>query len=92
MANTIQMFIAGVALLVNSLLCLIMAFMSNLILAPIMGAFSKIVTGPQALPMSDIQYVIPYIWIVLILMEIVCIISFFVVASRSNEVAYEQYY
>jgi hypothetical protein len=86
------MFVAAVALIVNSLLIIIMAFMSNLILSPIIGAFGKLITSDQAIPMSDMTYIINSIWIILILMEIVCIISFAVVISRNNEVGYETYY
>jgi hypothetical protein len=92
MGSTIQMFTAGIALVVNTFLIIIMTWMSNLILAPIMGAFSKIITSPQAVPMSDMTYITQVIWVILILMEIVCVISFIVVASRNNEVSYETYY
>jgi hypothetical protein len=92
MGSTIQIFVAGIALVVNSFLILIMMFMSNLILAPIMSAFSKLVTSSQAIPMSDMTYIIQSIWIIMIIMEIVCVASFLVVISRNNEVGYETYY
>jgi hypothetical protein len=71
---------------------MIMAFLGNLILAPIINALSKFVTGPQAVPMSDMTWIVQSIWTILIIMEILCIISFLAVIGRSNEVGYDQYY
>jgi len=89
MGSTIQIFIALLALIVNTFVMIIMAFVSNIVIGPIMTVMSQFVTGPQAVPMSDMTWVIQSIWIILICMEIVCIISFLAVAARSNEVAYD---
>lgn len=90
MATTIELLISSIALVVNSFIILVFFFLGNLILAPIIGAFEKAVLGPQTIPMSDMTYIIPYIWAILLLMEIVCIISFLIVVARRNTV--EDYY
>jgi hypothetical protein len=92
MGSTIQIFIAGIALLVNTLVLIVMTFLSNIIMAPIIGAMGKFVTGNQAVPMSDMTWIIQVVWVTIALMEIVCIISFLAVVSRRNEVGYETYY
>jgi hypothetical protein len=92
MASTISVYIAGLALAVNSMLIGIMLFVGQVVLAPIIGVLTKFVTGNQAIPMSDVQFLFPSIWAILIIMEIVCAFSFVVVAFRKNEVGYEEYY
>jgi hypothetical protein len=86
MANTLQIYIAMLALTVNSFVILVMLFLGNIILAPIISQLEKLVTGPQALQVSDVGYLIPAIWAILIVMEIVCIISFFAVIARRETV------
>jgi hypothetical protein len=92
MSNTISLYIAGLALTVNSILLAIMLFVGQVILAPILNALMKLTVGSQIIPMSDMTYILQVIWVIIILMEIVCIISFIAVLSRRNEVGYETYY
>ena len=84
MASTISVYIAGLALLVNSMVITIFAFLGNIILAPIISALEKLVVGTQYVHMSDVSYLIPSIWMILICMEIVTLISFFVVLARKE--------
>ena len=82
MATTTEMFIAGLALVTNTLVILIMFFLGNVVVAPILNRLEQIVTGPQTIPLWDMTYIIPSIWAILIIMEIICIISFGIVSAR----------
>jgi hypothetical protein len=82
MASTFEMFLALTALIVNTFVIIIMYFVGNMIIAPIVNWAGTAVTGPQAVPMWDMTYVIPAIWGLLICLEIVIIISFFIVTGR----------
>ncbi len=90
MATTLEMYVASIALVTNSMVILILFFLGNIILAPIVNQLERIVTGPQAIPMWDMSYIIPSIWSILIIMEIVCIIAFFVVSARRTVI--DDYY
>jgi hypothetical protein len=86
MATSIEMFIAGLALIVNTLIILTMYFVGNLIMGPLMDALGKFVTGPQTIPMWDMTYIMPAIWAILLCMEVIIIIAFFIVAARRTVV------
>jgi hypothetical protein len=90
MATTLEMFIAILALIVNTLVILIMFFLGNVVVAPIIYRLEQIVTGPQTIPMWDATYIIPSIWAILIIMEIICLISFAVVSARRTTI--DDYY
>lgn len=92
MASTLQIYMSALALIVNTLILIVLTFVSNIVVAPILNALSKFVTGQQAIPMADMTYLIGTIWVIICIMEIVLIVSFLVVASRNNEVAYENFY
>lgn len=89
MASTLQMFTAGIILMVSTMLLIIMAFFVNAILSPILSIVGQIM-GPGPLLLSDVSYLIPAIWIILILFEIASIISFIIVVARRNEVGYDE--
>jgi hypothetical protein len=82
MASTIEMWLAGIALLVNTLIIITLFFIGDLILAPIINTLSQWIIGPQTIQMWDITYIMPFVWILLLVMEIVCVISFFIVSAR----------
>jgi hypothetical protein len=82
MASSFEMFLAGTALIVNTFIILLMYFVGNMILAPIINWAGTAVTGPQAVPMWDMTYIVPSIWGILLALEVVCIISFFIVTGR----------
>ena len=90
MATTTEMFIALTALIVNTLVIMILFFLGNIILAPIIYRLEQLVMGPQPIPMWDMTYIIPSIWAILIIMEIICLISFAVVAGRRTVI--DDYY
>ena len=90
MATTLEMYIAGLALIVNSLVILIMFFLGNVMLGPIIYRLEQLVTGPQVIPMTDMTYLIPSIWAILIIMEIICIAAFFIVSARRTVI--DDYY
>ena len=90
MATTIEMYIAGLVLATNTFVILVLFFLGNVVIGPVIYRLEQIVTGPQAIPMWDMTYIIPAIWAILIIMEIICIIAFFVVAARRTVI--DDYY
>jgi hypothetical protein len=90
MASSFEMFLAGTALIVNTFIILLMYFVGNMILAPIINWAGTAVTGPQAVPMWDMTYIVPSIWGILLALEVVCIISFFIVTGRRQVI--DDYY
>jgi len=82
MATTIEMYLAGLVLATNTFVILVLFFLGNVVIGPVIYRLEQIVTGPQTIPMWDMTYIIPSIWAILIIMEIICIIAFFVVAAR----------
>lgn len=86
MATTIEMYLAGLALIINTFVIGLMFFLGNTILAPFLDAMGKYVDSSQAIPMWDITYIIPAIWGLLGIMEIVILIAFFVVLARRTVV------
>lgn len=90
MASTLQMFTAGMMLISATILLIVLAFFTNVILSPILSIVGSLM-GPGPLLVSDVSYIIPGLWILFILYEIVSIISFIIVVSRRNEVGYDTY-
>ena len=92
MASTLEMFVAGIALMVNTIAILALYFIGDVILAPIVKwAEETNVTQTSAIvPIGDMTYIFPGIWGLLLIMEIICIISFAVVIGRRTQ--YDDYY
>ncbi|MCJ7723218.1 MAG: hypothetical protein MUP03_03705 [Anaerolineales bacterium] len=90
MASTYEMFLAVTALIVNTFLIIVMYFVGNVLLAPIVKWAGTAVTGPQQVPMWDATYIIPAIWGLLLACEVVIIISFFIVVGRRQVI--DDYY
>jgi hypothetical protein len=82
MASSYEMFLATVALLVNTFIMACMYFVGNVIVAPIVDWAGKTITGPTAVPLWDSTYIQPFIWAFLLILEVVCVISFFIVTGR----------
>ena len=82
MATTMEMFLAGLALVINTFVIGLMYFLGNVILAPFLSAMEQYVNSSQPIPMWAMTYIIPAIWALLIIMEIVIVIAFFVVVGR----------
>lgn len=86
MASTLTMFLATLALVINTFVIGLMYFLGNVILGPILDAFGRYVDQSQTIPMWDITYIIPAIWAILIIMEIIIIIAFVIVIGRTTDV------
>jgi hypothetical protein len=86
MATTLEMFLASLALIINTFIIGLMYFLGNAILSPFLDAVGKYVDSSQAIPMWDMTYIIPAIWGILLIMEIIIIIAFFVVIARRTVV------
>ena len=82
MATTLEMFLTGLALIINTFIIGLMYFLGNIILSPIMDAFGKYVDSSQPIPMWDMTYILPAIWGILLIMEVIIIVAFFVVIGR----------
>jgi hypothetical protein len=90
MATTLEMYMAGLALAVNTFTILVLFFLGNVVIAPIIYRLEQLVVGPQTIPMWDLTYLIPSIWAILIIMEIITIIAFFIVSARRTVI--DDYY
>ena len=90
MASSFEMFLGIIGLLVNTFVIFLMYFVGNTIIAPIVNWAGTAVTGPQSVPLWDVTYVIPTIWGLLLALEIVIIISFFIVVGRRQVI--DDYY
>lgn len=90
MASAVEMFLASLALIINTFIIGLMYFLGNLILAPFLDSIAKFVSPTQAIPMWDMTYIIPATWGILLIMEIIIVIGFFVVISR--RVVVDDYY
>ena len=87
MATTAEKFIASSALIINTFAILVMYFVSNSILGPLIDIVDRLSsTYPQTFPMADTTYIIGSIWTVLFLFEIMCVIGFIVIVARRTVV------
>ncbi len=90
-ASTLEMFVAGIALMVNTISVLALYFIGDVILAPIVKwAEETNVTQSSIVPIGDMSYIFPAIWGILLVMEIICIVAFAVVIGRKTR--YDDYY
>jgi hypothetical protein len=90
MASSFEMFLAIIALIVNTFVIILMYFVGGMIIAPIVNWAGTAITGPQAVPLWDMTYIIPSIWGLLLALEVVIIISFFIVVGRRQVI--DDYY
>jgi hypothetical protein len=86
MATSIEMFMAGLALIINTLAILTLYFVGDLIMGPLINAIPSFMIGPETIHMWDITYIFPFIWAVLLCMEVIILIAFAVVAARRTVV------
>jgi hypothetical protein len=83
MATTIEIFLAGLALIINTIAIFVLYFVNNASLGPFIKALeavSKQIGGPLSL--GDFTYLFPFIFWLLLIFEVICIIAFVVVAGR----------
>ena len=87
MASTIQMFLALLALAINTTIILMLYFVSNVVLAPLVHALEQIVpAGSQVISLANVTFFLPALWAILLGMEIIIIIACVVVMGRSSVV------
>ena len=87
MATSMEKFVAITALAVNTFAILVMYFVSNSILGPLVDIVDGLSsTYPQVFPMADTTYLIGSIWTILFLFEVMCVIGFVVVVARRSVV------
>jgi drug/metabolite transporter (DMT)-like permease len=87
MASTYEMFLASLALLVNTLLVLVMYFVMNITLAPVFAwAGTYFAASPPVIPMTDISYLPAAIFGILLATEVVFIIAFIAVIFRRETI------
>ena len=83
MASTIEVFLAGLALMINTVVVFILIVVNALFWGPfvkIMDQLNAAIGGP--LQMSEFTYLFPYIFAVVVIMWIICVIAFVVVIGR----------
>jgi hypothetical protein len=93
MASTMEMFFGTTALIVNTFVIIIMFFVSNIVLAPILNWYSNsTITSASASVLApwDMTYIFPAIFGFLIIYEIVIVIVYFAIIGRKVEV--DDYY
>ena len=90
MASSFEMFLAILALVVNTFVIILLYFVGNMILAPIINWAGTAITGPQVVPLWDTTWIVPTIWAILLTLEVVIVISFFIVVGRRQVI--DDYY
>lgn len=83
MASSIEVFLAWLALIINTMLIFIMYFVNNAFLGPFVSAIDQIsgkIGGP--LSIGEFTYIFPSIFGLLLIFEIVIIIAFIIVVGR----------
>jgi drug/metabolite transporter (DMT)-like permease len=83
MATTFEVMLAGLALILNTIVLLVMYFVGNTILGPVYDfAGSYFAENPPIIPMTEISYMPSAIVGLLLILEVVFIISFAMVLGR----------
>jgi hypothetical protein len=93
MASTLEMFFGTTALIVNTFVILILFFVSNSILGPVLNWYSNsTLTQPSAAVLQpwDITWIFGFIFGLLIVYEVVIIIVYFAIVARRTDV--DDYY
>ena len=83
MASTIEIFLAGIALMINTIALMIMYFVTNVFYGPfvkVLDGVSASIGGP--LQIGEYTWIFPYIFALRLIMEIICIVAFIVVSGR----------
>lgn len=83
MASTFEKMLAGLALIVNTFIILVMYFVVNTTLGPILDFAGKyFAANPPIIPMTEISYLPSFILSLLLVLEIVLIIGCAMVLGR----------
>lgn len=83
MASTIEVFLAGLALIINTIAIFVMYFVNNAFLGPFVEAIDDLnakIGGP--LQIGEFTYLFPYVFGVLLIFEIIIIVAFIIVVGR----------
>jgi hypothetical protein len=83
MASTIEVFLAGLALLINTVVVFIMIFVNAVFWGPFVKVLDQLnaaIGGP--LKLDEFTYIFPYIFAVVVIMWVICIIAFIIVIGR----------
>jgi hypothetical protein len=83
MASTIEVFLAGLALIINTFIIFVLLFVNAAFLGPFVSAIDHIsgtIGGP--LSIGDFTYLFPFMIFVLGVFEVICVIAFIVVIGR----------
>jgi hypothetical protein len=91
MASSLEMFLSGLALLINTLVILTMYFVMNVTIGPVLKfAGDYFAANPPPIDMSSITYIFSAIFFVLIALEVVFIIAFVAVIFRRETVGWDE--
>ena len=84
MASTIEVFLAGLALLINTVVVFTMIFINFVFWGPFLSAIEQVnaMVGGGPLSIGEFTFLFPFIFAVTFIMWIVCIIAFIVVIGR----------
>lgn len=83
MASTIEVFLAGLALIINTIAIFVLYFINSAFLGPFVTAIDNLNTligGP--LQIGEYTYLIPYIFGLLLVFEVIIIVAFIIVIGR----------
>ena len=85
MASTVEKFLVGLALIVNTFVILVMYFVSNTILGPVFNFAGNFFANNQVyFAMTDISYIPSFIFGLLLVLEIVLVIGGAMVLGRRD--------
>jgi cellobiose-specific phosphotransferase system component IIC len=83
MASTIEVFLAGLALMITTVVVFIMIFVNAMFWGPfvkVLDQLNAVIGGP--LKLDEFSYIFPFIFTVIVIMWIISIIAFVIVIGR----------
>lgn len=90
MATTVEIAVGGLILLVNTFAIMVMYFVGNAILAPLLNFMSSFPIHPALLSsVQESTYIFPAVFAFLLIFEIISIIGFVYILARRQVSPYE---
>jgi hypothetical protein len=90
MASTVEVFLAGLALVINTVIIIILYFVCNAFLGPFVHAMENVVTGAnQVIPIGPFTWIFGFVFSLLLIFEIILVIAFIAVVGRRT--VYDEY-
>ena len=90
MATSTEITVAGILLLTNTFIIIVMYFVSNAILGPILDFASKFPIHPALQEsMWETSYIYPVVFGILLIFEVIILISFVYMVGRRQVNPYE---